>query len=461
MISTSSKTNLFCAALVASFVVGCGKAKKETVYVKEEPTNPQGNGNNPDTGLPTDPARAVDMLGVVIKNNDQIDKQTVTQGQEVEFGLAHSASQISGIQYKCSVEKVGASGTQIGEPCSSPYRLQAQEPGQYTFSVFAVHGGSNVSGKTTQAKFSVAGAGQIGGGGFGQGGGGFGQGGGVVINGGGGSVQFKQIGDLLRVTVPVGMHTVLYSSTFDQPGYLKFTAVDGSMNDAASPFPIYCAQQGQNFQRLVFDVSPAGRPITYCEITPPLAMNSPGDPMYNAFRWMTMNTMSYNSIAIASDASLGANGAIQHSGPALSKLFVNVFTNMSGQPVTQSQSAFTNEFSQTVSRLQISCGSQSIQFLGNAPTIQGYFGYTVGVSPLFGCVNARGGKYYVNVGTFPMDQITPLAPACGWNCWSNQRFTNLRAAEIVAEIGPFDYPPSPMGLAADAQNMMIQNIRKL
>jgi hypothetical protein len=271
-----------------------------------------------------------------------------------------------------------------------------------------------------------------------------------------------QVGDLFLVSVNPGQHIVYRSSTFDQPGYLKFRMIDGSMRDAAAPYPLNC-RQNANFEELVPDVSPAGRPLTYCEITPPVAFNAPGDPLFNSFRWMTMNTMSYNSLLIASDNSLGV-GATNSNGsqPPLSKLFINVFTNVAGlPPANQQQAAFTNELSQTVSRLQISCGSQTPQYLGNAAIFQGYFSWSVAVSPLFGCVNPRGGKWYVDIAAFPLDQVSPIAPSFGWNTWINQGFANRRAAEIVAELGPYDYAPVPAQVAPEAQQMMVNQIKRL
>ena len=274
--------------------------------------------------------------------------------------------------------------------------------------------------------------------------------------------SMTQVGDLFLVSVNPGQHIVYRSSTFDQPGYLKFRMIDATMRDTAAPYPLNC-RQNANFEELVPDISPAGRPLSYCEITPPVAFNAPGDPMYNAFRWMTMNTMSYNSLLIASDNSLAPatnqQGAIQ---PPLSKLYINVFTNVAGlPPANQQQAAFTNELSQTVSRLQISCGSQTPQYLGNAAIFQGYFAWSVAVSPIFGCVNPRGGKWYVDVAAFPMDQVSPISPNYGWNSWINQDFANRRAAEIVAELGPYDYAPVPAQIAPEAQQMMVNQIKRL
>jgi hypothetical protein len=273
-----------------------------------------------------------------------------------------------------------------------------------------------------------------------------------------------QVGDLFMVSVEPGQHILYRSSTFDQPGFLKFRMVDASMRDSAAPYPLNC-RQSANFEEMIPDLTPAGRPLNYCEITPPLAFNSPSDPIFNSFRWMTMNTMSYNSLAIVSDNSLGASGYYQQSAMGqtpLAKLYINVFTNVSGlPPANQQQAAFTNELSQTVSRLQISCGSQTPQYLGNAAIFQGYFSWSVAVSPIFGCVNPRGGKWYVDVAAFPMDQITPIAPHFGWNSWINQGFANRRAAEIVAEIGPFDYAPVPSQVAPQAQQMMVNQIKRL
>lgn len=464
MINVSTSKTLYCGALVATILVGCGKAKEKTVYVTQpQTTNPQTTSQTGQTQLPSDPAKQTDLLAVEIKNFSRINNQNLQQGTQIEFALKNSASQISGVEFKCAVERSGSTGTVVAQSCTSPYLLKTQGEGQYTFTVYAAHSSSPAVGNSSQVSFTVGSGYYNGTGGNPSGGytgGGYGGGNYSGAAGGYGS-QGIQVGDMLLVTVPSGMHTVYRSSTFDQPGYLKFRMIDASMHDSAAPYPMSC-RQNQNFEQLVPDYSPAGRQLSYCEVTPPIAPNSAGDPFYNAFRWMNMNTMSYNSLAIASDGTLGAQGTPQQmNGPTLSRMYVNVFTNMSGQPVTQAQSMFTNEFSQTVSRLQISCGSQSIQYLGSAATFQGYFNWSVAVSPLFGCVNPRGGKWYVNVGTFPMDQITPMVPSCGWNCWAGQNFTNRRAAEIVAEIGPFDYPPAPMGLAPDAQRMMLQHIKRL
>ena len=263
---------------------------------------------------------------------------------------------------------------------------------------------------------------------------------------------------MFLVSVPLGMHTVYQSSTFDQPGFLKFRMIDGgALMDNAAPYPYRCGQGA--FERLVPDMSPSGQLLNYCELTTAINYLDPANPWTNSFRFMNMNTMSYNSLAIASDNSLG--GAVSAgASPVLGKMYVNVFTNPTGDAGGY-QSPFSNELSQTVSRLQISCGAQTPQYLGDAPTFQGFFAWSVAVTPLFGCVNPRGGQWYVDIAAFPMDQVTPLLPSSGWGPWINQNFHNLRAAEILSEIGPFIQPPIPRMVAPDAQAMMVQHIKKL
>ena len=215
-----------------------------------------------------------------------------------------------------------------------------------------------------------------------------------------------------------------------------------------------------SFEQLIPDLSASGAQLNYCVQTPPVQMNAPADPFYNTFRWSNMNTMSYNSLAIASDTSLGRRvlGGPQ---PTLAKMFINVFTNPNQVIHSGFQAPFATELSQTASRLQLSCGSQAIQYLGDAVTHQGFYSWSVAVTPLFGCVNPRGGRWFVDIAAFPLEQVTSLLPSVGWNSWITQGFASQRAAEIVVEIGPFDYAPLPMSVAQDAQAMMASQIRKL
>jgi hypothetical protein len=60
-----------------------------------------------------------------------------------------------------------------------------------------------------------------------------------------------------------------------------------------------------------------------------------------------------------------------------------------------------------------------------------------------------------------MDRYIPTAPTCDWNCWSRQNFTNVRAAEIVVEYGPYEVQQDPVPYARKAQDTMLLNLRKL
>lgn len=455
MINVSPSKTLYCGAVVASLFVGCGKAKKEVVYVNQPQTTAnQTTGNQ----VSTDPAKTSDALAVEIKNFSTISNQSIQNGSQIEFGLKNSSGQISGVSYKCSLDRAGSTGTSLAQDCASPYQVKAPADGQYTFTVYASHASSSSISNLSQVTFSIGngyGSGQPGNGGISVGG---------TSIGGSVGPQSIQVGDLFMVTVPVGMHMVYRASTHEYTGYQKFKMIDRRMDNAA-PFPLNC---GQNMEMQVTEMSPAGRALNYCEMTPSISYNAEGSPYNNQYRFITMNTMSYNSLQIASDSTLvQAANSPQHAGPSeLSKLSINVFTNpnLQNRPANnQWQAQFATEFSQTVSLLQITCGGQNIQYMGNAASFQGYFNWSVAVSPLFGCVYPRNGKYFVSVGTFPMDRVGQYVPGpqCDWNCWSAQNFGNVRAAEIVVEMGPFSYPPATVGLAPQAQGLMLQNIKKL
>lgn len=435
--------SLYCAAIVASLVVGCGKAKKETVYVAQPPTsNGQPNSNQ---NLPTDPASQTDLLAVQITNFSQLSGQAVQNGAQIEFGLRNVTSQVSGIQFKCSLDQSGSVGANAAQTCTSPYTVRPQTEGQYTFTVYAVHSSSGAVGNASQVNFTY--------------GAGYPTNNGPMPTGNTGSYQNYQVGDLLMVNVPYGMHMV-YHSQFLGTGFPKFRIIDGSMNDSAAPYPIYCRQQ-QTGERLIQDRTLTGMPVNYCEMSQFINPNSPGSPMENQFRWMNMNTMAYNSFAMASDATLGRGNMARLDNESLAGMYVNVFTNMTGRPLTQAQAPFTNEFSQTVSRLQMNCGSEPIRYIGTAPIWQGYFNGTIAVNPMFGCTHARDGKWFVSIGSFPMDRYIPTSPTCDWNCWSRQNFTNVRAAEIVVEYGPYEVQQDPVPYARKAQDTMLNNLRKL
>jgi hypothetical protein len=436
----TTKAQAFTVALTSLLVASCGKDKKETIYAAQT-TAPQPFAS-PVVVQPSaakDPAQEADKLAVEIVNFSEINSRSISNGTKIEFRLKNSQTPTSDIQFKCSLDSAASAGTTISTACTSLYTVQVQQDGQYTFTVYASQTSSSTIGNVATVNFSV-GAGQPGVGQAGQ-------------------VVKEQVGDLFLVTIPGGMHKVYSSSTFEQPGFIKFRMIDASMQDTAAPYPLVC-HQGTSFEQLVSDPSPSGQALNYCEMTPPVIFNASADPIYNSFRSMNMSTLSYNSLAISSDGSLAPRTQGQ-SQPALAKMFINVFTNPGQIPSSQFQTPFTNELSQTASRLQISCGSQNIQYLGDAAINQGYYSWSVAVSPLFGCVNPRGGKWYVDIGAFPLEHVTSMLPSNGWGGWIQQSFASQRAAEIVVEIGPFDYAPTPMSVAQDAQAMMAQQIRKL
>ena len=258
------------------------------------------------------------------------------------------------------------------------------------------------------------------------------------------------------------------SSTFDTPGFLNFQYIEGGRAaDSAAPYAYSCqngsgtisnTQQFQSIQQLA---TGSGQMIPYCNIVPPLNWNASADPLMNTFRWMNMSTMSYNSIALASDNSLANASAPGSMQPTMAKLYTNVFTNLTGAPTSQFQSAFTTELNTTVSRMNIACAGQTPQYMGNAAIFQGYFNFQLAATPLFGCVTPRNNQWYVEVGAFPIDSNMPILPSQGWGSWIGQSFANKRAAEIVVELGPYPNAVLPISVAPQAQDLMVQNIKKL
>jgi len=435
MIRTS---RIFSAILVALAATSCGKGKTKTVYVNNAQTPPQ-TSNQPTAQFPSDAARQMDMLAVEITNFSSVNGQTLANGSQVEFRLKNSQSQIYGIQYKCAVEQAGRAGTVQAEDCSSPYVLRTEQSGQYRFTVYAVHPNSNVSGHAAQASFAV---GQY-------------SGGGINPSSYPDHASEVQVGDLFLVDVPRGMHTVYRTSTFDQPGAIRRRMIDGSMGDTAAPYPVSCGQgmSGGNFQQLVPDVSPMGQQLQYCETSLPLNYNAPSD-----------FTMSYNSLALASDTSFGLQQPNDCCGDVPSKLYINVFTQVPGvAPMNQFNATFTNEFNATASRMQLSCGMNAPEYLGTAQIFQGYYAGQMAGSHLYGCPSKRNGKTYINVAAFVVDQVNPLnrIPTCDWRCLQAQNMANQRAAEIVVEFGPFNDEVTARGQVRKAQELMMRHIRKL
>ncbi len=446
MIKTT-KSQIFSLALVSMFAASCGRPKSAPAAGAQTPAPLTPAGPIAPQGPANGQTAQLDKLAVEIVNFDAINGKSITNGTKIEFRLKNSQPSTAGIQFKCVIWDARATGVEPTDICTSPKTIESLPDGQYKMKIVAVEATSGKTENPTIVSFSIGAA---------QGG----QGGGPVVGPGGSGARpvMEQVGDLFLVTVPQGMHKVYSASTFEQPGFVKFRMIDASMRDTAAPYPLAC-RPGASFEQLVLDVSPAGAQLNYCEQTPPILMNAPADPFYNTFRWSNMNTMSYNSLAIASDSSLGgvAPGAPPQT---LAKMFINVFTNPN-QNHNGFQAPFATELNQTASRLQLSCGSQNIQYLGDAVTNQGYYSWSVAVAPLFGCVNPRGGRWYVDIAAFPLEHVTSLLPSIGWNGWISQGFASQRAAEIVVEIGPFDYAPLPMSVSRQAQELMSQHIRKL
>jgi hypothetical protein len=432
MIRTSK---FFGAFLVAIAAASCGKAKTKTVYVN----NPNPN-NQTNYQFPADTARQMDLLAVEISNFAQVNAQSISNGSQVEFRLKSAQTQIPGVRYKCVVEQSGRTGTTQPEDCSSPYVVDVQEAGQYRLTVYAVHPQATVPGHAAQVNFAV----------------------GQVAGGGMGSTNYAQkavvqVGDLFLVTVPRGMHTVYRTSTFDQPGTIKRRMIDASMGDTASPYPVSCGQGANSaagtFQSMVPDVSPMGQQLQYCETSMPVNYNAPGD-----------YTMSYNSLALSTDASFGPQVQNNCCGDVPSSMYINVFTQVPGaRPLNQFQAQFSNEFRATASRMQLSCGANLPEYLGTAEIFQGYYAGQSAGSNLFGCTSKRNGKTYVNVAAFLIDQVNPVnrVPTCDWRCMQAQGLSNQRAAEIVVEFGPFNDEVTARGQVRKAQELMRNSIQKV
>jgi hypothetical protein len=479
MIFNKNKTRFVsCGVIVAAALMGCSRKKDtETVYVQvpptaaepvpgqpvpapaPAPTGPQGNDTAP-------PSRS-DALAVTVSNRSVIENQELPVGPvRIEFGLAGTQGGIDGLVYKCKLEQISNKNTNVFEECQTPKTYQILQEGTYAVTIFAVHTPTNIQGEPTQIEFSV---GQSGGG---SGGGFSGQPNCIPTsaypcapgNGLGGfqdELLSQQVGDMLSVNIPQGFHMVHRTSTFDNPGYLNFQFINGGRSrDRAAPFTYTC-NESANFETLEQLVMPSGRTLDYCNITPSISWNSPADPIFNSFRWLNMSTLSYNSISLASDESLiGLNNAAQNQ-PVLGKLSVNVFSNLQGTNATNFETQFATELNQTVSRMNVACAGQVPQYLGNAAVFQDYFQWSPVATPLFGCTTLRNNKYFVQVGAFPLEQNVSILPGAGWAPWIRQSFSNVRAAEIVVEIGPFAYAPSPLSVAQDAQALMVQNIKKL
>jgi hypothetical protein len=436
MIKTGKMFGAFVVAM-AMALTSCGKGKTKTVYVNNPETPQQ---TNPSAmPFPSDSARQMDLLAVEITNFASVNGQAMRDGSQIDFRLRNSQAQIYGVQYKCVIEQAGRAGTVQPRDCSSPYRVDISKPGQYRFTVFAVHPQSSVSGHPAQVTYAV---GQSSGGGLGPSG----------VSGQGSEVQ---VGDLFLVGIPQGMHVVYRTSTFDQPGAIRRRMIDASMGDTAAPYPLNCGQTGNpaDFQQLVPDVTPMGQQLQYCETSLPLNYNVPSD-----------FTMSYNSLGLSSDASLSSQPMVDVFGDVPSRLYINVFTQIPGvRPTNQFNSMFTNEFSATASRMQLSCGMNPPEYLGTAQIFQGYYAGQMGASHLYGCPSKRNGKTYVNVAAFVVDQVSPLnqMPNCDWRCLREQNMANQRAAEIVVEFGPFDQEVTSRGQVRRAQEIMMNHIRKL
>lgn len=503
----ASMQTVFCAGLTAMIIAGCGKKSDDSpapaqqtvgAPIAAQPTPAPGAPTPTPSQSPLVGSVSADALAVDISNRSAIEGQTIqSNAMTVQFGLKNTQGQaLAGISYHCKIES-GSQSSATSSTCTSPYTVPAQQAGQYTLTVFAVHDATQTTGAPTQLTFVVGnngqvtgipagqvGQGQNGQGQIGQGGGQMGQGQigqGGVGGGMGGmgpmSASAQQVGDMFTVNVPQGFHMVYRTSTFDTPGMLNFQYINGGRaTDAAAPYPFNCQtpessqyqQYGsQNniapqFQMLQTATSGSGQQLQYCSITPTLNWNSSNDPVLNSFRWMNMNTMSYNAMAMASDNSLAsANAPIGSMQPAMAKMYVNVFTNVSGLPTSAAQSPFTNEMSSTVSRLNVACAGQTPQYMGNAAIFQGYFNFQLAATPLFGCVTPRNNQWYVEVGAFPMEQNMPILATAGWGNWIGQSFANTRAAEIVVELGPYPNAVLPISVAPDAQSLMVQNIKKL
>ena len=429
---------IFGAVFMALAVSACGKEKTKTVYVNNSETQQQ-NSNQGSTPFPNDTARQMDLLAVEITNFASVNGRAISGGAQIEFRVRNPQAQTYGVRYKCALEQAGRTGTVRPSDCVSPYVVQTEQEGQYRFTVFAVHPQSSVSGHAAQTSFTV----------------------GYSSNAAGSSgvqdgAAETQVGDLFIVTIPRGMHTVYRTSTFDQPGAIRRRMIDASMGDSAAPYPVSCGQgmTGGNFQQLVPDMTPMGQQLQYCETSMPVNYNAPSD-----------FTMSYNSLGLATDDSFGPRIPESWRGEVPSRLYINVFTQVPGvRPTNQFNAMFSNEFSATASRMQLSCGMNPPEYLGTAQIFQGYYAGQMAGSHLYGCPSKRNGATYINVAAFVMDQVNPMnrmPPNCDWRCLRGQNMTNQRAAEIVVEFGPFADEVTARGQVRKAQELMMNHIRKL
>jgi hypothetical protein len=466
---------VFCAALTATLMAACGKkTETETVYVQPSQSPAPTTAPAPAPAPQAQPAAAqpttqqatgqsgqnLQALAVSVRSSDgQGSKVSLSKaGQStVEFGLVDSASVPSGITFKCTLEKAGSSGTNLAQECKSPMTLTLPGNGQYTLTVFAVQTATNSIGVPSTLEFNVGPISQTG------------TGVPVIV-----SKPELQVGDMFKVTVPAGFHTVYRSTTFDTPGRVKFQLLaGGSQVDEAAPYaygqrtadfsdtvmnPFACESGDRELRSTTLA---SGGKLRYCEMTPSIAANAPADPFYNRFRWDNQSMISYNSVLISSDSSLMNTPELgQNSAVSMASMYVNVFSNVTGNPQGPA-GFFATELSQTASRLHTVCYGQAIQYLGNAPIFQGYFNYNIASAPLFGCVVPRNGQWFIEVASMPIDTQMAIDPSNGYAPWMCQNFTNVRAAEIVVEFGPFSYAPVPGSVAPDAQNIMVSNIKKL
>ncbi|MCX6116898.1 MAG: hypothetical protein NT027_05110 [Proteobacteria bacterium] len=465
MVKNSKVQTVFCAGLVAMLLNSCGKKEdKETVYVQApQATQPVAVQPTPtpsvQKGFPTDAEKVVSALNVVVRNKDTLTSKALPKGQaSIEFGLSDtSVSGVSGIVYKCKLERRSSQGTALAEACTSPKVLNLTQDGQFTFTVFAVHTETGSTGLSNSVDIAVGNAIVSNGGTAGGGSTGGGSTGGSISGGGSMQPVSMQVGDMFNVTVPEGFHMVYRSSTFDEPGRLQLQIIDGGYTvDNAAPYHYSC----QVSDRRMTMMTSAGDSIKYCQARPSINFNASGDPFFNTFRWDSQNMISYNGIMISSDSSLEVSDIIGAQDPSMARMSINVFSNVNGLQ-NGGFNKFATELSHTSSRLGESCFGQSIQYLGNAAIMQGFFHWDIAAAPLFGCVSARNNQWYAVIGAMPIERQLSINPQMTWAGWMGQSFANTRAAEIVVEIGPFNFAPVPMSIAPDAQNIMVQNIKKL
>ena len=458
MFNRTTAQSVFCTGLVVFLTASCGSDKKEstTVYAPvptaTQPVNEQTSQAPKQQGAASQQVSA-ENLAVDVQNSATLSNTPLLAGNalEVAFALRSPAPTGSAVSYRCNIvddkqQSILVTGSQS---CPSPFKTSLSKVGSFTFSVQAVSE-TGTMGAPITVPFSVVAAPvpnnqQV-----------------QNVPGASAAPQYVSfpVGQMYRATLPQGFHMVYRTSTWDQVGWLNLDMIDSDATpDLAAPHPISCANPRPG-------LSPNRAALQYCSVTPAINWNAPGNPFTNMFRFNEMGMMSYNSIALASDSSLQQvpiGGAM----PYTEKLYVNVFSNISGQPSNAFAAQFSTEFSQTVSRLQIACGGpQNIQPLAVAPISQGFFFATATASPLFGCVTQRNNGYYVEIGAFPVEHQLPILPAQGWAAWSGQSFANVTAAEIVVEMGPYGVGPSavgpaPMTVAPQAQQLMINTLSQL